>query len=143
MTPLNINMDEKTMELLPRPKKPRGFNKQFQQMLSQGKGISVFEAIRQERLKLGATEIPFQDEKVLTAKDNDGFTILHHAARCNVAEAVNILLDNGVDVDRVENMGFTPLHVAVRYVTTVCQTWRKHISLAFPSLRALKLFRKH
>jgi len=118
VTPLNINMDEKTMELLPRPKKPRGFNKQFQQMLSQGKGISVFEAIRQERLKLGATEIPFADEKVLTAKDNDGFTILHHAARCNVAEAVNILLDNGVDVDRVENMGFTPLHVAVRHKST-------------------------
>ena len=128
VTPLNVNMDEKPMELLPRPKKRRGFDKQFQQMLSQGKGVSVFEAITQERLKLGATGISFADEKLLTAKDSDGFTILHHAARCNIAEAVNSLLDNGVDVNRVENMGFTPLHIAVRYVTTVCSIRRKHVS---------------
>ena len=117
--PRNAPQDEAAMELSIACKQRQGFNKQFQQMLSHGKGASVFEALKQQRLTEGANALPLADQSLLTAKDSDGFTILHYAARCNQAEAVNLLLDSGgvgVDIDRVENMGFTALHVAVRYV---------------------------
>ena len=116
VTPLNVLLQDPDMELSTAcQKKSRGFNKQFQRMLSQGKGVSVFEVVRQERQKAGETELPLADQTFLSAKDSDGFTILHYAARCNQAETINLLLDNGgVDIDQVENMGFTALHVAVR-----------------------------
>ena len=115
MTPLNVSLQDPAMELSTAFKKPRGLNKCYQWMMSEGKGVSVFEALRQERLKPGATGLPLADQIVLSDKDNDGLTILHHAARCNQAETINFLLDNGaVDIDQVENMGFTALHVAVR-----------------------------
>ena len=110
-------MDNPTMELSSYSNKARKTDEHFRQMLSQGKGVSVFEAVRQARL--GTLEISFTDPTLLNAKDIDGFTILHHAARCNHPEAVDILLNSSVDIDLVETSGFTALHIAVRYVTTL------------------------
>ena len=113
VTPLNIHP---AMELSIPHKKRRGSNKHFQQMLTQGKGVSVFETVRKERREAGETAAleSLADPTLFDTKDNDGFTILHHAARCNQAETINLLLDNGMDIDLVENKGFTALHIAVR-----------------------------
>ena len=99
-------------------KKTPGSRDKLQQMLSQGKGVSVFEAVKQEGLKSGGAGLPLAFEKLLTAKGSDGTTILHDAARCNHVDTVNMLVENDVDIDLVENNGYTALHVAVRYVTS-------------------------
>ena len=80
-------------------------------MLSSGQGVSVLEAVQQEYLKEGGST----EEELINATDSDGCTLLHHAARCNKSATINILLDGGnFDIDRVQNMGFTALHLAVR-----------------------------
>ena len=81
-------------------------------MLSRGKGTSIFEQLVEE-------EVGVIEKEMLSAKDNDGFTLLHHAARCNKAKTVILLLDNGAEIDILGNYGLTALHIAVRYDTTV------------------------
>ena len=108
------------MELNPSKKHPGKFNERFQQMLSQGKGVSVFETLNPERLKLEGLKLPLADENFLRSKDSDGFTVLHHAARCNQADVVKFLVEKGAGIDLVENNGYTPLHVAVRYAMLLC-----------------------
>lgn len=44
--------------------------------------------------------------------DNDGRTILHHAAMCGCLEVVELLLDHGAIVDVFDNQCMTPLHRA-------------------------------
>ena len=82
-------------------------------MLSQGKGTSIFEIANK-----GMQETGIVDKEVLSAKDNEGFALLHHAARCDQAQLVSFLLDNGADVDMKGDDGCTALYVAVRYVTS-------------------------
>lgn len=89
-------------------------------MLSQGKGVSVFETLNPESLKLEGLKLPLADENFLRSKDSDGFTVLHHAARCNQADVVKFLVEKGAGIDLVENNGYTPLHVAVRYAMLLC-----------------------
>ena len=98
-------------------KMTQGSSEKLQLMFSQGRGVSVFEAVRQEGLKSGRAELPLAFEQLLTSKERDGTTILHDAARCNHVDTVNMLADNDVDLDLVENNGYTALHVAVRYVS--------------------------
>lgn len=97
-------------------KKPEGFHKNFHRMLSSGQGVSVLEAVQQEYLKGGGSQLTSStEEELINATDSDGCTLLHHAARCNKSATINILLDGGnFDIDRVQNMGFTALHLAVR-----------------------------
>lgn len=114
VTPLNLGMDDAAMELNLSKKHPGKFNEKFQQMLSHGKGVSVFETLNPERLKLEGLQLPLADENFLRSKDSDGFTVLHHAARCNQADVVKFLVEKGAGIDLVEKNGYTPLHVAVR-----------------------------
>lgn len=116
VTPMNVSLDDALeMELRP-PAKPLVNRPKYHHMLSTGKGVSVFEAVRQERLKAGATKLTSIEQELINATDSNGYTILHHAARCNRPEALDLLLDDGdVDIDQVENMGFTALHLAVRH----------------------------
>ncbi|XP_074625241.1 transient receptor potential cation channel subfamily A member 1-like [Acropora palmata] len=107
----NVEMDTYSQE------KPEGFHKNFHRMLSTGQGVSVLEAVQQECLKEGGSQLTSStEEELFNATDSDGCTLLHHAARCNKSATINILLDVGnVDIDQVQNMGFTALHLAVRH----------------------------
>ena len=70
----------------------------------------------------------------LHRRDNQGYTLLHRAAKCNAAECAQILIKEGVDVNlpttRSRNTGTgtasTALHIACMYqsydvVTLICQ----------------------
>ena len=48
----------------------------------------------------------------MDARDNDGNTPLHGAAREGQAETVALLLDRGADVNARDKDGGTPLHTA-------------------------------
>ena len=114
-------LDDGAMELSAMVKKPKGLDKRILKMLSKGKGSSIFEVVKQNEKETNCAV----DKEVLTAKDNEGLTLLHHAARCGQVDTVNLLLDNGADIDVQENNGFTALHFAVRYVTP------EHLNLQF------------
>ena len=107
-----LDKDNAGMELSASGKKPKGLNEHMLKMLSRGKGTSIFEVAVQ-----GLQETGIVDKEVLSAKDNEGFSLLHHAARCDQAKLVSFLLDNGADIDMKGDNGCTALHVAVRYVT--------------------------
>ncbi|EAY13110.1 ankyrin repeat protein, putative [Trichomonas vaginalis G3] len=47
-------------------------------------------------------------------KDEDEWTLLHHAARDNSKEFAEILISNGADINAKTEDGFTPLHYAAR-----------------------------
>ncbi|KAL9969342.1 hypothetical protein ACROYT_G021546 [Oculina patagonica] len=111
--PLDVFKDETALELSPLGKKQKGLNERMLKMLSQGKGASIFELVKEN-----ARETDTVDKEMLTAKDNEGFSLLHHAARCDQAGTVNFLLDNGADIDLQGNNGFTALHLAVRHKST-------------------------
>ena len=109
-----LDKDDKGIELSASGKKPKGLSEHhILKMLSKGKGTSIFEIANQGLQKTGIV-----DKEVLSAKDNEGFSLLHHAARCDQAELVSFLLDNGADIDTKGDNGCTSLYVAVRYVTT-------------------------
>ena len=113
--PLDVFKDDTAMELAASAKNQQGLNESVLKMLSQGKGASIFEVVKPNAV----------DQETLTAKDNDGFSLLHHAARCDQAKTVNLLLDNGADVDMQGNNGLTALNIAVRYVVS------EHLDLTF------------
>ena len=58
--------------------------------------------------------------------DNTGFSALHLAARYNRKNVINVLLDNGADInlkgskglgsEGSSSEGLTPLHLATKYV---------------------------
>lgn len=79
-------------------------------MLSRGKGASIFDAIKLKEAETGAI-----DRELLSAEDNEGFTLLHHASRCNKVDEVIWLLNRGVEIDAPGNNGLTALNIAVRY----------------------------
>ena len=83
-------------------------------MLSRGKGASIFDAVNLKEADFGAV-----DKELLTAKDKEGFTLLHHASRCNKVDEVIWLLDKGVEIDALGNYGLTALNIAVRYDLTI------------------------
>lgn len=114
VTPLNVCLDNKVEMGTFSLEKPEAFH--FHKMLSTGKGVSVLEAVQQECLKAGASQLTSSiEQELINATDSDGCTLLHHAARCNKSATIKILLDGGnVDIDQVQNMGFTALHLAVR-----------------------------
>lgn len=117
--PLDDFRDDTAMELSASGKKQKGLNEYCMlKMLSRGKGSSIFEIAKQ-----GLQETGTVDKEIISAKDNEGFSLLHHAARCDQAELVSFLLDNGADIDMKGDNGFTALHVAVRYVNI---TWFSH-----------------
>lgn len=110
-----LEKDDTGMELSTSGKKPKGLNQHHVlKMLSQGKGTSIFEIANQ-----GLQETGIVDKEVLSAKDNQGFSLMHHAARCDQAKLVSFLLDNGADIDMKGENGCTALYVAVRYVTSL------------------------
>lgn len=105
-----LDKDDTGMELSALGKKPKGLNEHHMlKMLSRGKGTSIFEIALQGLQRTGIV-----DKEVLSAKDNEGFSLLHHAARCDQAKLVSFLLDNGADIDMKGDNGFTALHIAVR-----------------------------
>ena len=105
-------LDGAAMELSATVKKPKGLDRRVLKMLSKGKGSSIFEVVKRNEKETNCA----MDKEVLTAKDNEGLTLLHHAARCGQVDMLNLLLDNGADIDVQENNGLTALHLAVRYV---------------------------
>jgi ankyrin repeat protein len=54
------------------------------------------------------------DIKHINAKDKDGLTPLHYAARNNQKHEVKLLLAKGANVNAKDNEGFTPLHWAAQ-----------------------------
>lgn len=110
-----LHEDDTAMELSASGQKCKGLNGHHMlKMLSQGKGTSIFEIAYQGLQQTGTV-----DKEVLSAKDNEGFSLLHHAARCDQAKLVSFLLDNGADIDMKGDNGCTALYVAVRYVTSL------------------------
>ena len=56
---------------------------------------------------------PMVNEKTdVHAKDNEGKTVLHHAAACGDLNVVKHLIDKGADVHARDNEGKTALHHA-------------------------------
>ena len=53
-----------------------------------------------------------QTKVLLTEVDDNGTTLLHHAAAHNQTSAMQYLIECGVDRDAVDNDGNTPLHLA-------------------------------
>ena len=105
-----LDKDDTGMELSASGKKPKGLNEHHMlKMLSRGKGTSIFDIALQ-----GLQGTGIVDKEVLSATDNEGFSLLHHAARCDQAKLVSVLLDNGADIDMKGDNGFTALHIAVR-----------------------------
>ncbi len=49
----------------------------------------------------------------LNIEDKNGWTPLHHAVRNNALNAIEFLLDNGVDDVRLNKQGEAPIHLAV------------------------------
>jgi uncharacterized protein len=49
----------------------------------------------------------------VNAKDSEGYTPLHFAARMKSVEVIRLLLANGADVDVVNSKGITPLHATL------------------------------
>ena len=45
--------------------------------------------------------------------DEDGVAGLHHAADSNRLDVLNVLIQNGANVNAVDNLGQTPLHYGV------------------------------
>ena len=56
-----------------------------------------------------------KDDVKINAKNKQGYTPLILAARFGLNEAVNIILDAGADVDRINNYGNTALSFAARF----------------------------
>jgi ankyrin repeat protein len=54
----------------------------------------------------------------VNARDDEGFTPLHMAARSGDPRAVDLLLSAGAEVDAAESYGFTPLHEAILHKRT-------------------------
>ncbi len=50
----------------------------------------------------------------INAKDSNGRTALHRAAKANDAAAIPILLFSGADINAKDNVGKTPLHYAIQ-----------------------------
>ena len=68
-------------------------------------------------LKTKLQEIVEKGEDVLRVidfKDADGFTPLHHAAKCNRKDALVLLMDNGAYLDARGEDENTPLHLAAK-----------------------------
>jgi ankyrin repeat protein len=49
----------------------------------------------------------------VNAKDSEGYTPLHFAARTKSVEVMRLLLANGAEVDAVNSEGITPLHATL------------------------------
>jgi len=49
----------------------------------------------------------------LNIEDKNGWTPLHHAVRNNALDAIEFLLDNGVDDVRLNKQEEAPIHLAV------------------------------
>ncbi len=49
---------------------------------------------------------------MLDAKDDRGWTLLHHQSLAGSAATVKVLLDRGADMNAVTNNGMTPLKLA-------------------------------
>jgi ankyrin repeat protein len=49
----------------------------------------------------------------LNIEDKNGWTPLHHAVRNNALNAIEFLLDNGVDDVRLNKQEEAPIHLAV------------------------------
>ena len=110
-----LHKDDTVMELSASGQKSKGLSGHHMlKMLSQGKGTSIFEVANQGLQQTGTI-----DKEILSAKDNEGCSLLHHAARCDQAKLVSFLLDKGADIDMKGDNGCTALYVAVRYVTSL------------------------
>jgi ankyrin repeat protein len=51
---------------------------------------------------------------VLSARDTNGDTVVHHAARKNLPDGIDYLVKKGADMNAVNNARETPLHAAVK-----------------------------
>ncbi|XP_037040778.1 putative ankyrin repeat protein RF_0381 [Bradysia coprophila] len=62
-------------------------------------------------------------EETLTARNKVGATFLHNYARCSSCsvDLISKLIDNGVDVNAVDNTDNTPLHYMARPPIAVCE----------------------
>src|SRR5260370_17246491 len=54
-----------------------------------------------------------QEQALLNAQDNAGWTALHHAASRGHSQAVLLLLTAGAQVDLPNHFGWTPLMISV------------------------------
>ena len=53
------------------------------------------------------------DDVDISQPCSGGQTLLHHVAKSDMDEAVSVLVDRGMDIDRRDGLGKTPLHHAV------------------------------
>lgn len=53
-----------------------------------------------------------RDKGILTKVDGNGRTLLHHAAQHDEIEVTDYLVRAGLEIDRRDDSGYTPLHVA-------------------------------
>ena len=72
-------------------------------------------ALEKQRREQAALEKQRREQAAVNAKDNDGNTLLHHAARRNKSARAEELLKGGADVNAKNKLGNTPLHLAALY----------------------------
>lgn len=72
--------------------------------------VSIKTWLNRKKIKLGK-------------KDNNGFTLLHHAAKDNNVKAMKYLLEMGEDIEARTNVGSTPLLVAARFASMDAVNW--------------------
>ena len=64
---------------------------------------------------LNSAEILIEADADVNARDCEGRTLLHYAARNPYKEAAESLLSNGADINARDNMGCTPLMMAATF----------------------------
>ena len=62
---------------------------------------------------VASVEQALADGAQIDARDERGWTLLHHAAAGSAHGVVKLLLDRGADIDAVAQQDLTPLHIAV------------------------------
>ena len=61
------------------------------------------------------------DGNIIDDCDDEGMSLLHHAAKNNFDDVVTLLIEKGATVDLASNDDYTPLHVALRYCGLLLQ----------------------
>ena len=80
------------------------------------KANSFFEAAARGRVENVQAYIS-RARNTVDILDENGVGALHHAARCNQVQVINLMASAGANIELQSKDGFSPLHVAARLVS--------------------------
>lgn len=72
----------------------------------------LYKAVEVDRFEK-VKEILQTDPTLITGKDHDEFSVLHGAVMTENTEMIGFLLDQGADINALNDEGITPLHIAL------------------------------